>query len=209
MTKPVVFIDDDDIERRSCGDVLKEVFEGTAVAIEARPPLPFLADYAEMVARDEVAAFILDEKLTTSNTVSYTGAELAEHLRSIGGQCPIVIFTNFGDESFSPREWAFEFVVSKKAILHDPHSVAAKAFRARLCRQIDYANELQSAAEQKYHELLVKSVSASLTVEEDAELRALEERRIAPVAAAERERQQRLDKEIETFKRLLGDGRIL
>lgn len=209
MNKPVLFIDDDDIERRSCGDVLCEVFAGTSVTIEPRAPLPFLADYAELVASREVAAFILDEKLTTSNTVNYTGAELAEHLRAIGGNRPIVILTNFADEDFSARAWAFEFVASKKTILRDPQSAEAKAFCARLSRQIEFANELQSTAEQRYHDLLIKSASNVLTADEDRELRQLEEKRIAPIAAAERERQRRLDTEIETLKRLLGEGSIL
>ncbi len=209
MNKQVLFIDDDDIERRSCGDVLREVFEGTPVTIEARAPLPFLADYGELVASGEVSAFILDEKLTTSNTVNYTGAELAEHLRAIGGSSPIVILTNFADEDFSARAWAFEFVVSKKTILRDPHSAEAKAFCARLNRQIDFSNGLQSEAEKRYHDLLIKSASTALSPEEDRELGHLEEKRIAPVAGAERERQRRLDIEIEKLKRLLGEGPIV
>jgi hypothetical protein len=48
-----------------------------------------------------------------------------------------------------------------------------------------------------------------LTAVEKTELQALEANRIAPVAAAEREKQVKLDAEIEKLKRLLGDERLL
>ena len=45
--------------------------------------------------------------------------------------------------------------------------------------------------------------------EENAELKALEADRIAPVAAFEREKHLKLDAEIEKLKRLLGHERLL
>jgi DNA-binding NarL/FixJ family response regulator len=204
MTKPVFFIDDDEYERRSTTDVLNEVFQGTSIHVEALPPLPTLADYGELIATQQASALILDERLNTAGGVAYTGVELAAHLRAIGGKLPIVILTNFPDDDFIQLGWAVEDIVAKKRVLNDPASPVAQALKARLSRQVEIAGGVLAEREKRYHELLVKFARTSLTAEEKVELEALEAERIAPVSAAERERQQQLDKEIENLKRLLG-----
>jgi FixJ family two-component response regulator len=125
MNKPVFFIDDDELERRSCVDVLREVFAGTSIQIEPREPLPSLADYSALIADGGAAALILDERLNTAGGVTYTGAELAAHLRAIGGMLPIVILTNYPDDDFTPLGWAVENIVAKKSVLNNPASSEA------------------------------------------------------------------------------------
>jgi CheY-like chemotaxis protein len=209
MSQLVLFIDDDELERRSCSDVLNEVFAGTTIRVEARQPLPALADYAGFVADATADALIIDERLNTSGGVAYTGVELAAHMRAIGGNLPIVILTNYPEDDFDPQGWAVESIVAKRDLLHSPVSPTARAFKARLSRQIEVAGTVRAEREQRYHDLLVKSTDGPLRPEEDEDLRRLEAERIAPVAAAEREREQKLDVEIEKLRRLLGDGRLL
>lgn len=209
MSKPVFLIDDDELERRSCVDVLREVFAGTGIHIEPLAPLPTLADYSVLIADNTAAALILDERLNTAGGVSYTGAELAAHLRAIGGNLPIVILTNYPDDDFAPQGWAVENIVAKKSIINNPNSPAAQAFKARLSRQIEIAGGVLAEREKRYHDLLVSSTNSDLSAEEILELKALESERIAPVAAAEREKQRKMDTEIENLKRLLGTERLL
>jgi len=209
MSKPVFLIDDDELERRSCVDVLREVFAGTTIHIEPLAPLPTLADYSALIADNTAAALILDERLNTAGGVSYTGAELAAHLRAIGGNLPIVILTNYPDDDFAPQGWAVENIVAKKSIINNPISPAAQAFKARLSRQIEIAGGVLAEREKRYHDLLVRSTNSDLSAEEILELKALESERIAPVAAAEREKQRKMDTEIENLKRLLGTERLL
>ena len=209
MSQLVLFIDDDELERRSTSDVLDEVFAGTTIRIEARKPLPALADYAGFVADATADALILDQRLNTAGGVAYTGVQLAAHMRAIGGNLPIVILTNFPDDDFNPQGWAVESIVAKRDLLRGPDFPTARAFKARLSRQIEVAGTVRAEREQRYHDLLVKSTDGALTPEEDEELRRLEGERIAPVAAAEREREQKLDAEIEKLRRLLGDGELL
>jgi hypothetical protein len=209
MSKPVLFIDDDELERSSCVDVLREVFAGTSIQIVARAPLPTLADYSALIADNAAAALILDERLNTAGGVSYTGAELAAHLRAIGGNLPIVILTNYPDDDFAPQGWAVENIVAKRIVINNPTSPEAQAFKARLSRQIEIAGAALAEREKRYHDLLVKSTSGDLSANESAELNALEVERIAPVAAVEREKQNRMDREIENLKRLLGTERLL
>ena len=208
MSKPAFFIDDDEFERRSCSDVLQELFADTSVRIEPRAPLPALADYAALLASNAASALILDERLNTAGGVTYTGAELAAHLRAIGSNLPIVILTNYPDDDFTSQGWAVECIVEKKSVLNDPMSPTAQAFKARLARQIEIAGAVLAERERRYHDLLVKCADGSLLPEEVAELRKLEANRIAPIAAAEREKEQKLDAEIEKLKKLLGDGKL-
>lgn len=209
MSKPVLFIDDDEMERSSCVDVLREVFMGTSIRIESLAPFPTLADYSALIADNSTAALILDERLNTAGGVSYTGAELAAHLRAIGGNLPIVILTNYPDDDFAPQGWAVENIVAKRSVISNPTSPEAHAFKARLSRQIEIAGAVLADREKRYHDLLVKSTNSNLSVEESAELKALEAERIAPVAAFEREKQHKMDREIENLKRLLGTERLL
>ena len=207
MIKPVLFIDEDEYERRSCADVMKEIFADTGIRVEARAPLPTLADYSALVVGNEVSALILDERLNTAGGVTYTGAELAAHLRAIGAQFPIVILTNHPDDDFSERGWAVECTFGKKSVLRDPSTPAALEFKARLSRQIEISGAVRAEREERYHDLLVKSADGSLTPEENSELSKLESERIAPIAAAEREKQQLLDIEIEKLKSLLSSAK--
>ena len=204
MRKPVVFIDDDELERRSCFDVLCEIFADTSIAIEPSAPLPTLADYSSIIANNAVAGLIIDEHLNTAGGVNYSGVELAAHLRSIGGNLPIVILTNYPDDDFAQKGWAVENIFSKRDVIFDPNSPVALAFKARLSRLIEIAGIAMGEREKRYHELLVKFARTNLNDGEKAELEALEADRIAPVTAAEKEKQQQLDKEIATLKRLLG-----
>lgn len=184
------------------------MFAGTSIQIEPLAPLPTLSDYSALIADNAASALILDERLNTAGGVTYTGVELAAHLRAIGGSLPIVILTNYPEDDFAPQGWAVENIVAKRSVINNPASPEAQAFKARLSRQIETAGVVLAEKERRYHDLLVKSTTDTLNVEESAELTAIEAERIAPVAAAERERLQKMDAEIEKLKRLLGTERL-
>ncbi|HNX33423.1 MAG TPA: hypothetical protein PKM57_02265 [Kiritimatiellia bacterium] len=209
MNKRVFFIDDDAMERRSCVDVLCELFKDTNIEIEALAPFATLGEYSDLIASKLAAALILDEKLNTTGLATYTGAELAAHLRAIGGSLPIVILTNYPPSDFPSQGWAVENIFAKKNVLTDPKSPEAQAFKLRLSRQIITSGKLLADHEQRYHDLLVKSTKNDLNSAESAELIELEADRIAPVAAAERERFFQLDTEIHKLKQLLGGEGLL
>ena len=209
MKTTVFFIDDDEIERKSCVDVLKEIFADAPLSIEPLAPLPVLADYSAFIVQAAPAALILDQKLNTSGNVLYSGAELAAHLRAIGSRIPIVILTNYPDDDFSASGWAVECIVQKKKALQDPSGAPAQEFKLRLLRQIEICGTVLAAREQRFHDLLIRSTRGTLPPDEEKELRQLEGARSASVAAAEREKQVKLDAEIETLKKLLGRERLL
>lgn len=209
MTKPVFFIDDDGYERRSTTDVLNEIFKDTSIRVEALAPLPTLADYSGLVAKRAAAALIVDERLNTAGGVTYTGAELAAHLRAIGGNLPIVILTNFpDDDGFNKQGWAVESIVAKKRVLNDPASQAAQDFKARLSRQIEIVGAVLAQREQRFHDLLIKSLKESLTPEEEKELGLLETERILPAHAEELSDAKSLQEAIEELKTKLNPDQL-
>ena len=209
MNATVFFIDDDRIERQSSADILAEIFADLPISIEARPPLLALADYTDLLNQAAPAALILDQRLNTSGGVPYSGVELAAHCRAIGSRVPIVILTNYPNDDFSAQGWAVECIVEKKTTLRDPAGAPAQAFKIRLSRQIEVCGNVLAAREDRFHELLIKSSRERLSSDEENELRQLEGERIATVAAAEREKQIKLDVEIEALKKLLGRDRLL
>lgn len=209
MKATVLFIDDDEIERRSSTDVLKEIFADEPITIQALSPLPTLADYAKLLNEIAPSAIIVDQRLNTSSGIPYSGADLAAHLRTIGSRVPIVILTNYPDDDFTAQGWAVECIIQKKTTLRDPSAAPAIDFKRRLCRHIEVCAIILAAREHRFHELLVKSSHESLTPVEESELRQLEGERIASVVAAEREKQVQLDAEIAKLKELLGRDRLL
>lgn len=204
MKKTVLFIDEDDIERRSSLDVLKEIFSDTDLTVQACAPLSTLADYTNLVNDQMIGALILDQRLNTSGTVSYSGVALAAHLRGVGTRIPIFILTNYPEDDFSAQGWAVESIVGKNAVLRDPAGTPAQDFKSRLSRQVEGGRNVLAVRENRFHELIIKSSREELTVLEEGELRELEGERIAPVAASERKRLVRLDAEIEKLQKLLG-----
>ncbi len=141
MSKLVLFIDDDEFERRSAFDVLHEIFADTSILIEAVAPFPTLGDYSSLIAKNAVAGLIIDEHLDTAGGVNYSGVELAAHLRAIGGNLPIVILTNYPDDDFAQKGWAVENIFAKSKVIFDPNSPEAQAFKARLSRMIEIAGD--------------------------------------------------------------------
>jgi len=208
MNKTVFFIDDDEIQRRGCVDALQDLFKDTTIQIEPLVPFATLAEYSALIASNAAAAFILDERLTTTGIVTYNGLALAAHLRSIGGDLlPIVILTNFPPDDFPPQGWAVENIFEKK-ILTDLSSPGAQALKLRLLRQIEITGVLLAEREQRFHDLLIKSLKEKLTADEEHELSALEGVRLVSTQAQEFHDAKSLENAIEKLKAKLEPDKL-
>jgi hypothetical protein len=203
VTKIIYFIDEDEVELRSGVDVLREIFGSETLEVEARPPFPLLEDYALLADDPRTAAFIVDQRLDTSGVVSYSGIQLAAYIRSISSRLPIVILTNYPDDDFGGLDWAVERIFEKSDMLRDPQAQLTQKWKARLLRQIDVFAEIKSTREQRFHDLLVKSLQDKLSPEEEKELGLLETERILPVQAQEITDIKELQAAIEELRRRL------
>jgi hypothetical protein len=185
MTKTIYFIDEDEVERRSSVDVLREIFASESLRVEAQAPLPLIRDYAALVTDPDTAALIVDQRLDTNGMVSYTGIQVAAFLRTIASKLPIVILTNYPNDDFGGLDWTVEQIFEKTEMLRDPAAKETQEWKARLIRQIDVFEDVRGAREERFHNLLVKSLQEKLSPAEETELGLLETERILPVQAQE------------------------
>ena len=195
MTRKIVYlVDEDEVARRALPLALQKFLEPAPVEVRAIPPLKEFADYDGLLAQEGVAAFLLDQKLKTTGEVNYTGIELAEHLRAVAPKLPIYILTAWADErdEFVGAEYRVEEILDK-ADIEDRDSDKANTIRARFLRRLDVFEDVLNKREQRFHDLLVKSLKEPLTVGELKEMEVLEGERLAPVVEAERTKAQELD----------------
>lgn len=207
--KLAYLVDENEEQRRAYTRSLNELFEDSGLIIKAIVPLPTPADYAPLLAEGLASALILDQKLEDGG-VPYSGTQLSAYLRGIVPKLPIVILSNYTNEPalFVDGEADVEYIVSKK-VFADPTCRDAQIFKARFLRRLNVFADVLNERAQRYHDLLVESVNASLSPEEQDEMTALEGERLSSIAAAERERQQKLDADIERLKNLLGRDKLV
>jgi hypothetical protein len=181
----VYLIDENEEQRRAYALVLGELLDGTGLVIEPLAPLPTPDDYAPLLATGSVVALILDQKLEDGG-VAYSGTQLSGHLRGIAPKLPIFIISNYTNdpELFKDGEGDVEYIIAKK-VINDPTSRDAQIFKARFIRRLGVFADVLNERTQRYHNLLVKSLSESLTNEEEKELGLLETERAIPQQATE------------------------
>lgn len=203
----VYLIDENEQQRRTYVRSLTDLFSDCDLRIEGRGPLPSLGSYASLLANNEIAAFILDQKLEDGG-VDYSGTQLSSHLRGIVPKIPIVILTNYAEDLslFAEGEGDVEYIISKR-VMGDPSSREAQIFKSRFLRRLNVFSDILGSRESRYHELLVRSLNSPLSEQEQREMDTLEGERMAPVAAVERSRQREIDADIQRLKDLLKGSR--
>ena len=204
----IYFVDEDEPARRANLRDLRALIDNPAIQIRDLAPLATFAEYDSLATDPTTAAFILDQKLKPGG-MTYNGTDLALYLRGIDSKMPIYILTGYAGETeeFRGFEYLIEYVIDKQHI-EDPKSDEAIMHKARIVRHLDVFIDVRSARDQRFHDLIIKSSRESLSAEENEELLELDGERIASVAAAEHERQIKLDTEIEALKKLLGQERL-
>ncbi|HEY3856708.1 MAG TPA: hypothetical protein VGO67_20165 [Verrucomicrobiae bacterium] len=167
------------------------------------------ADYNPLVANPTTAAFILDQRMKGGGLVTYNGTDLAGYLRGIDGKMPIYILTGHTDQpqDFVGFQHLVEYIIDKEHI-ENAQSDEAKIVKARLLRHLEVFNDVRNAQEQRFHDLLVKSLRGPLTAKEQIEMDQIEGETTAPIQAAERKKEQELGETVEQLRRLLDDGQL-
>lgn len=203
----VYFIDEDPAARRANGRELTKLIDNAEIKVVAKEPLKTFAEYNSLVAAPSTAAFILDQRMKASGLVGYNGTELAAYLRGIEGKMPIYILTGFIDhqEDFVGSRHLVEDIIAKDDI-EFANSENAKIIKARLLRHLEVFNDVRDNQEQRFHDLLVKSLSQTLTPEEEKEMNEIDGDTAAPVLAAERAKARELDERMEQLRKILDRG---
>lgn len=202
----IYFVDEDAAARSANVRALTSLLDNQSIEVKSLEPLRSFPDYNNLVADPATAAFVLDQRMKGSGMVSYNGTDLAKYLRGIDGKMPIYILTGHSDDDFDDAAHLVEHIVGKDEI--DAHSNKAKMVKARILRHLDVFNDVRDAQEQRFHDLLVKSLSLPLTPEEQREMDQIEGETTAPILAAERTKERELGEQVDKLQRLLGNGQL-
>ncbi|MBN1795911.1 MAG: hypothetical protein JW804_04500 [Sedimentisphaerales bacterium] len=197
-------IDEDEQQLKSYERELNSCLQGKAI-VKALAPYPHRNDYIEPVLNNpNTVSIILDQRLKDTGITDYQGIGLAQFLRSINTKLPIYILTNFsGDkDEFSEGEWSVENIIPKSDFADDSMK---QAWAARILRHIDVYQDILMEREQKYHELLIKSMNETLSDEELNELNEIESFRISTVLASEIDKLNELESIVKKHKELIDD----
>ncbi len=162
------------------------------------------AEYDRLVISPSVAAFILDQRMKGSGVVNYNGTDLAQYIRRIDSKIPIYILTGYADEhdEFFGSNYLIEYIIAKESI-EDLNSEAAITIKARILRGLSVFTDVRSEWDQRYHDLLLKSLREPLSQEEEAEMDSIEGESSAAVLAIERKSERELSQAIDALKRFL------
>jgi len=180
----VYFVDDKDASRRANAKALAKLIDTPDVEVRQLPPFRMFTEYDTILADPALGAFFIDNRMRGGGVVDYDGVELAEYLRSHHVKLPIYILTGFPKDDFTASEYRVEDVLDKEDI-EDRNSDKAKTIRARLLRRLGLFTDVLNEREQRFHDLLVKSLRQNLSADEEKELGLLETERMLPQQSKE------------------------
>jgi len=205
----IYFVDEDAAARRANVRDLTTLLDNPEIKVIQQEPLKTFADYNPLMADPKTAAFILDQRMKGGGLVAYNGTDLAGYLRGIDGKMPIYILTGHADQpqDFVGFQHLVEYIIDKEHI-ENANSEEAKIVKARLLRHLDVFNDVRNAQEQRFHDLLVKSLHGPLTREEQNEMDQIEGETTAPIQATERKKEQELGETVDQLRRLLDGGQL-
>ena len=165
------------------------------------PPYRRKEDYSSTLENPDTACLIIDQRLKDTGIATYTGIELAQHLRGINTKIPIYILTNFAEkDDFTSGEWSVEYILSKKSLLDKEKTRIAKT---RILRHMDVYEDILEERAKRFNELLKKTLDDSLDEAELEELAELQFGRFAPTLAREAEKLQELEQIAKDNKKLI------
>lgn len=186
--KPIIIclVDDKEPARMANSRALKKFLGAAEIQVEPIKPFQTFGEYDVLLANPDVWAFFIDQKMSGGGLVNYNGTELAEYLRGHNRKLPIYILTGFANEKaqFAGSEYRVEDILDKDDI-EDPTSGKGKILQARILRRLPVFNDVLNEREQRFHDLLVKSLHEKLTSEEEKEIGLLETERVIPQQAKE------------------------
>jgi DNA-binding NarL/FixJ family response regulator len=193
----IYFIDEDPAARRANRLALTELFANPELKVRAIEPRKNFADYNELVAQPTTASFILDQRMKGSGFVNYNGIDLARHLRRLDGKMPIYILTGYENErqDFDGAEYLVEYIIGKHWI-DDPNSKSAQTVKARILRHLNVFNDVREEQEERFNDLILKSLNGELTPDEQLEMDKIEGVTTAPIIATERSKERELAEKI-------------
>ncbi len=200
MISKVWYIDDDPDDRSTHCAAFRELL-GSEVEVSPVQPQANIDEFVSSILSDNIDAAILDERLNETSDASYTGMELAKHIRFHNRKLPIYIFTGYIDE-ISFGEENVEYVIEKDAITDDNKKTKIKA---RMLRHMAVYRDIYTNQQNRFDELLSKSLHEPLSKEEQTEYNELDLRRSSHILHGESTVADRFEKRLEEQEKILNE----
>jgi hypothetical protein len=200
-------VDDKEESRHANGPALQKFLGSPDIKVVPLVPFPEFSRYDSLLSEPQLGGFFIDQKMRGGGVVNYNGIELASHLRAINTKLPIYILTGYPNEDFAGGAYRVEDIVDKEDI-EGRDSEKAQILRARILRRLNVFGDLLNTREQRFHDLLLKSMKESLTSSEEKEMGLLEDERIAPQHAAEMRESKTLEEAIAELKAKLQNENL-
>lgn len=193
--------DDEENQLRTYKALLQNALpRNSGARIEAVKALPHKEDYLRVVNDKLTGCLIVDQRMKETGEADYTGIELAKYLRALNDKLPIYILTNYDaiPDEFSGSEWSVEDILSKKKA---GETDVINIFMARLLRRMKIYQNILGEREQRFSELLKKSLDKQLTKKEIKELEELRYQRASTILADEQSRE--IQQSVERIEELI------
>ncbi len=202
-SKPIVWlIDEIQSELRTYNALLRRTLP-TSMVIEPVVARKNREDYEDILGNPRTAAIILDQRLKSTGISTYTGIELARYFRSINSKLPIYILTNYAADvqEFLGSEWSVEDILAKDDLKDESKK---QIIAARFIRRLDVYDDILVGREQRFRDLLSRSLRHELNDAEIQELENLQLQRFSATLASELTRLEELDQIIDAQKKILS-----
>lgn len=202
------FVDDKEAARLANAPLLQRLLDSPEIKVQAIAPFPQFGQFDELLKDPNLGGFFIDQKMRGGSSVNYNGIELAGHLRSRHPKLPIYILTGYPpDDELTGGAYRVEDIMDK-ADIEERDSEKAQMLKARILRRLAVFGDVLSAREQRFHDLLVKSMTESLSVDEEKEFGLLETERLAPQHAAELKDAKMLERAVAELKAQLHNENL-
>lgn len=186
---------------------LQRLLDSPDIKVEPLVPFTEFSKFDELLKNPHLGGFFIDQKMRGGELVNYDGIELAGHLRALHPKLPIYILTGYPNEDFTGTAYRVEDIVDKED-LEDRDSEKAQTLKARILRRLAVFGDVLDTREQRFHDLLVKSMKEPLTADEAKEMGLLETERMAPQHAAELQEAKGLEQAIAELKAKLQNENL-
>ena len=201
--KVVLWIDEEQRALDSFAGFLQECF-GDEVILVPEMPKNEIVDMLDRISVDrDIVAIVLDQKLKSTGMARYTGIELAEAIRRNDAKLPVYMLTNHKDD-IGDLEYQVEYVLEKDYLCDGAY---LRTVSARVRRHINVFKDIISEREQRFDELLRKSIGNGLTADEEKEFAELDFWRNKSVLSQEEHWAEDLKKELDEQEGILRELR--
>jgi len=199
----VLWIDENQRALDTYAPFLEECFGGEVIVIPEMPEkeLPVMLD--RIFHEQNLISLVIDQRLKSTGKATYSGIELAEAVRRLDKKIPVYILTNYA-EDIGDLEYQVEAVLEKD---HLPDETYQRKIAARIRRHADVFDDIVSAREMRFDELLCKSLQSELTAEERDEFEKLDFWRNKEIVATEETFAEKLKQELDKQQKELDEVR--